>query len=473
MTNRTRSHGRRRVLVRRSVSAVALVAGAGFLVGGSGTTATLPRVQSQAAAAHVVPLLVLPGGRIDPGLDVMRLQRALDRRPPATRGLPSAAPAARVDVQAAALPSVDGIPAVVLAAYRAAVAGLARTDSSCHLSWPLLAAIGRVESNHAASGGSGAADWDGTARPPILGPVLDGSSGTARITDSDGGRYDGDRRFDRAVGPMQFIPSSWRGYGRDGNGDGRADPQQIADAALAAATYLCAGDGDLRDPRRLAEAVYSYNHSVEYVRVVLTLAAAYAAVGPAQVVLLPYRTAAPPTPTSTPAPSPSPSGSPTPTPSPSGSPTPTPSPSPSGSPTPTPAPSPPTVFAIRIGDADRALPVVKVPVIDGIPKLPDRGQVGWWPKSARPGQSGTMIVVAEAGTADRPGPFDRARLTDGTVVTVRTNAGRLRFRVVGHRTATALPEPAPTTGPRQLLLVSYDQGNPRPVQLSIVRAVPV
>ena len=75
---------------------------------------------------------------------------------------------------------------------------------------------------------------DGEVRPAILGPVLDGSDGNAAITDTDRGRYDGDTRWDRAVGPMQFIPSTWASWGRDGNGDGTLDPENIFDAALAA-----------------------------------------------------------------------------------------------------------------------------------------------------------------------------------------------------------------------------------------------
>jgi hypothetical protein len=53
----------------------------------------------------------------------------------------------------------------------------------------------------------------------------------------------------RAVGPMQFIASTWRRVQVDGNGDGRGDPDNIYDAALGAAVYLCAGETDLRDRR--------------------------------------------------------------------------------------------------------------------------------------------------------------------------------------------------------------------------------
>jgi hypothetical protein len=107
----------------------------------------------------------------------------------------------------------------------------------------------------------------------------------ARIPDSDGGRWDGDTTWDRAVGPMQFIPTTWRTLGRDGNGDGVADPDNLFDAAVSAAGYLClSGGGSLADPARLRQAVYSYNHSWAYVDTVLGWARLYeggVATGPA------------------------------------------------------------------------------------------------------------------------------------------------------------------------------------------------
>jgi membrane-bound lytic murein transglycosylase B len=106
--------------------------------------------------------------------------------------------------------------------------------------------------------------------PPVVGPALTGGA-YARIHDSDGGALDGDPNWDHAVGPMQFIPATWRIWGADGSGDGVADPQNVEDAALAAARYLCAGGRDLsRDADRRA-AVRSYNHSDRYVATVLGL----------------------------------------------------------------------------------------------------------------------------------------------------------------------------------------------------------
>ncbi|MFD7068756.1 lytic murein transglycosylase [Streptomyces sp. NPDC059913] len=159
-----------------------------------------------------------------------------------------------------------GIPATVLAAYRKAESDLARTAPGCRLPWQLLAAIGKVESGHA---GGGRVDARGTTLTPILGPVLNGD-GFARIPDTDNGRYDGDRGYDRAVGPMQFIPSTWAHWGKDGNGDGRSDPNNVFDAALAAGSYLCAGSRDLSVKADLDRAVLSYNHSDTYLRTVLS-----------------------------------------------------------------------------------------------------------------------------------------------------------------------------------------------------------
>ncbi|GGV26571.1 hypothetical protein GCM10010260_78700 [Streptomyces filipinensis] len=162
--------------------------------------------------------------------------------------------------------SVDGaaLPATVFAAYQHAEAELARTAPGCRLRWQLLAAIGQVESGQAQGGRVTAA---GTTVTPILGPRLDGGA-FAVVRDSDGGAYDEDVVYDRAVGPMQFIPSTWAGWGVDGNGDGRADPDNVFDAALAAGRYLCAAGRDLSEPAGLDAAILGYNHSAAYLRTV-------------------------------------------------------------------------------------------------------------------------------------------------------------------------------------------------------------
>ncbi|MEV7859006.1 lytic transglycosylase domain-containing protein [Streptomyces hirsutus] len=171
----------------------------------------------------------------------------------------SAAPALVRDLR-----SQSGIPATVLRAYRAAGTSVGRTDPGCRLPWELLAAIGKVESGQARGG---AVDRNGTTLGRITGPPLNGR-GFALIRDTDGGAHDGDTVYDRAVGPMQFLPSTWARWGADGNGDGRADPNNIFDAALAAGHYLCAGDRNLGRAADLDRAILSYNHSRAYLRLV-------------------------------------------------------------------------------------------------------------------------------------------------------------------------------------------------------------
>lgn len=175
--------------------------------------------------------------------------------------------------------SVRGIPRAAYDAYVRAAASLQHSSPGCGLTWSVLAAVGLVESDHAASGGSSRPGWNGIAHPPILGPVLDGH-GFAAIRDTDHGRLDGDPKWDRAVGPMQFLPSTWARYGAKAGGPGRGDPQNINDAALAAARYLCTASS-VRTPAGLVAAVFAYNHSVDYVRLVLQVVGRYQQLGTA------------------------------------------------------------------------------------------------------------------------------------------------------------------------------------------------
>ncbi|MFJ3230389.1 lytic murein transglycosylase [Streptomyces sp. NPDC086787] len=159
-----------------------------------------------------------------------------------------------------------GIPATVLDAYRRAADNLREAKPGCNLPWQLLAAIGKVESGQARGG---SVDANGTTLSPILGPQLDGN-GFALIPDTDHGQYDGNSAYDQAVGPMQFIPSTWKWAGRDGNGDGVEDPNNVYDAALAAGHYLCRNSWDLSDQKDRNRAILSYNDSQDYLHTVLS-----------------------------------------------------------------------------------------------------------------------------------------------------------------------------------------------------------
>jgi membrane-bound lytic murein transglycosylase B len=180
------------------------------------------------------------------------------------------APATKAVVSALA---ANGIPNIALNAYRVAAARLANAEPGCGIDWALLAGIGREESDHGRFAGA-RLNADGTSTPRIIGIPLNGV-GTARIGDSDGGSIDGDPHYDRAAGPMQFIPTTWAGYGTDADSDGKADIFNINDAALSAARYLCATGGDLRTHAGQVAAVLAYNHSDEYLAQVLALAQAY------------------------------------------------------------------------------------------------------------------------------------------------------------------------------------------------------
>ncbi|MFE7142744.1 lytic murein transglycosylase [Streptomyces sp. NPDC057644] len=234
-----------------------------------------------------------------------------------------------------------GIPASILAAYKQAERTVETTDPTCRLPWQLLAAIGKVESGQARGG---RVDANGTASPRILGPALNGQ-GFALIKDTDGGAYDGDAVHDRAVGPMQFIPSTWASWGQDANGDGRKDPNNIFDAALAAGRYLCANDRDLALSADLDQAVLSYNRSTEYLRTVRSWFSYYQR-GTHEI---PDGTGTLPSSPSTPSPSPhpgtgsGPSTAPSPKPSPDKPGKPSPGPSkPGGGDSTSPKPKPPT-----------------------------------------------------------------------------------------------------------------------------------
>jgi len=108
------------------------------------------------------------------------------------------------------------------------------------LDWAILAGIGKVECDH------------GRDPDPVC--TKEGAVNSAG-----------------AGGPMQFIASTWARYGVDGDGDGRADRWDPADAIYSAANYLRASGapGDYR------QAILAYNHADWYVTEVDSWAAKY------------------------------------------------------------------------------------------------------------------------------------------------------------------------------------------------------
>ena len=194
----------------------------------------------------------------------------------------------------ATLPGTD-LTRVTRDAYVWAAATVAK--EGCWVPWTVLAGIGKVESNHGRFRGASVAA-NGDVTPKIIGIALDGTRNTMAIRDTDGGLLDGDVVWDRAVGPMQFIPSTWARNGADGNGDGVFDPHNLFDTALAAARYLCrATPGSYTDEAGMRRALLSYNRSRPYGTAVLGHAARYAMGG--GVIVFPSR----------PTPAPAPSGS--------------------------------------------------------------------------------------------------------------------------------------------------------------------
>ncbi|MGZ6779871.1 MAG: lytic murein transglycosylase, partial [Mycobacterium sp.] len=168
-------------------------------------------------------------------------------------------------------PGTLRIPMIALNAYQNAERMMAASYPGCGIGWNLLAGIGRIESMHA---NGGATDASGSAVRPIYGPTLDGTLPGNEVIEM--GRNANRVVYARAMGPMQFLPGTWSRYASDGNGDGKADVQNVFDASLAAARYLCSGGLNLRDQSQVMTAILRYNNSVAYAQNVLGWAAAYA-----------------------------------------------------------------------------------------------------------------------------------------------------------------------------------------------------
>ncbi|WKN48720.1 lytic transglycosylase domain-containing protein [Nocardioides sp. Arc9.136] len=167
----------------------------------------------------------------------------------------------------------SGIPAPAVAAYGRATL---MAPDGCSVGWTTLAGIGWVESQHGTIDGRALGE-DGHSSSPVLGPALDGRGKVAAIPATpSSSRWHGDPDWDHAVGPLQFIPSTWRRWSADGDGDGTEDPNDLDDAALAAVRYLCADGHDLTTGEGWSAAIFSYNHAQEYVAAVHAAATAYA-----------------------------------------------------------------------------------------------------------------------------------------------------------------------------------------------------
>jgi membrane-bound lytic murein transglycosylase B len=250
--------------------------------GAGGTWLLVPAsTPEQGLAAQDIPALQVVAVDVQPGTATPQNVALTEKVAPTESQQPGPQPqagTARVNPLSAwadRVASHTDIPARALLAYGNAELVLRSIQPGCHMSWATLAGIGRVESDHGRFGGA-VLQADGLPSKPITGVPLDGTGSVAAIADTDGGAIDGDPRLDRAVGPMQFIPSTWRKWASDANGDGKGNVQQIDDAALGAARYLCAGGRDMGTAAGWWSGVMSYNNSVEYGQKVFGLAQGYA-----------------------------------------------------------------------------------------------------------------------------------------------------------------------------------------------------
>ena len=223
------------------------------------------RATRSAARAHTSPLVILPAAA---PVAAPAVRKTVARQPT------HAAKPAPVNAKAISGLAANGIPTVALNAYRVAAARLAHNEPGCGIDWAMLAGIGREESDHGRFGGA-VLHADGVSTPAIVGPALDGVHWDYIPVSADYVRVTGDKTYAHALGPMQFIPTTWAAYGADADGDGKADVFDINDAALGTARYLCAAGGNLRSHAGQVAAVLAYNHSDQYLAQVLALADAY------------------------------------------------------------------------------------------------------------------------------------------------------------------------------------------------------
>lgn len=244
-----------------------------------------PAVLRTVVAAAAAVMLLAVGCSWRPGVPI-----------PAGVPPPPGDPVPAIDIEAAGRPADQlrdwaaqrapalGIPIEALQAYGYAARVAQVTNPGCHLGWTTLAGIGMVESHHGTHRGA-EISANGDVSPPVRGVRLDGTNGNMKIIDTEATEAagatgdslgDGEPVYARAMGPMQFIPETWRLYGVDANNDGVVSPDNFDDAALAAAGYLCYRGKDMATPRGWMNALRAYNFSDSYARAVRDWATAYA-----------------------------------------------------------------------------------------------------------------------------------------------------------------------------------------------------
>ena len=267
-------------LARGTVSAGSLLVAVLALLGLAALAAPLPEdAPSQAALVAAVPAALptvpVPAESAATPVPAQPGPAPAEQPGPAPEEPPPGAPQQAYARWAAGVAPVTGVPERALQAYAYAHTVVAETQPDCRLTWVTLAGIARIESNHGRFQGRMLGE-DGRPSTPIIGIPLNGGPNVRAIGDTDGGQLDGDQVWDRAVGPFQFIPTSWAKWRSDGDGDGAGDPQDIDDASVAAARYLCAGNRDLSTGLGWQRAVLSYNNSAAYVQSVYAAAEGYA-----------------------------------------------------------------------------------------------------------------------------------------------------------------------------------------------------
>lgn len=223
------------------------------------------RIEAEDAAADIATRMQLASGDVDVALlDLEDAEGRVDELRPQLENA----------LVGQSVPGTD-LSLVVIDAYFRASVQMAERRPTCGISWDQLAGVGLIESRHGSFGGNTVGP-DGRTSGEILGPVLNGEP-FAAIGDTDGGFWDGDVEWDRAVGPMQFIPSSWDIYGLDGNADGVVDPHNLYDAAFAAAEHLCRGYSGVQNDGVYRISLLGYNRSAVYGSDVMSARRGYAA----------------------------------------------------------------------------------------------------------------------------------------------------------------------------------------------------